>query len=180
MKLVSIFGENLFAIKYEGEEKDEFARLFELWQDAEYLEQFFDTHKADLQNGFWGDINVEGAIFETSDYAENLEQRLRKLSKQSPNVLLDGLDELFEPLHNSQIQIITLNKSKAKETWLRIYALRVDTNAYIITGGAIKLTQKMNDRKHTNRELLKIENCRTFLLEQGIIDTDGVIEEIEL
>ena len=112
--------------------------------------------------------------------SENLEQRLRKLSKQSPNVLLDGLDELFEPLHNSQIQIITLNKSKAKETWLRIYALRVDTNAYIITGGAIKLTQKMNDRKHTNRELLKIENCRTFLLEQGIIDTDGVIEEIEL
>ena len=180
MKLVSIFGENLFAIKYESEEKDEFARLFELWQDAEYLEQFFDTHKADLQNGFWGDISVEGAIFETYDYAENLEQRLLKLSKQSTNVLLDGLDELFKPLHNSQSRIFTLNKSKAKETWLRIYALRVDTNVYIITGGAIKLTLKMNERTHTIRELQKIESCRTFLLSQGIIDTDGVIEEIEL
>jgi hypothetical protein len=41
MEIVSIFGENLFAIKYAGEDKDEFSRLFELWQDAEYLEEFF-------------------------------------------------------------------------------------------------------------------------------------------
>ena len=50
---------------------------------------------------------------------------------------------------------------------------------YIITGGAIKLTQKMQDRKHTNIELRKIENCRRFLLDQGIVDLEGVIEEIE-
>ena len=31
MKIVSIFGKNLFAIKYTGETKDEFSRLFELW-----------------------------------------------------------------------------------------------------------------------------------------------------
>lgn len=180
MKLVSIFGENLLAIKYEDEEKDEFARLFDLWQNAEFLEEFFETYKADLQNGFWGDISVEGAMFETYDYAENLEQRLLKLSKQSSNVQLDGLDELFKPLHNSQIQILPLNESKARETWLRIYALRVDTDVYIITGGAIKLTQTMNEREHTSEELVKIRNCRAFLLEQGIIDAEGVIEEIEL
>lgn len=37
----------------------------------------------------------------------------------------------------------------------------------------------MQDRKHTNLELRKIESCRRFLLDQGIVDVEGVIEEIE-
>jgi hypothetical protein len=92
---------------------------------------------------------------------------------------IEGLEVVFNPLHNSQYQILTLNKSKAKKTWLRIYALRVENNVYIITGGAIKLTQKMQDRRHTYSELKKIESCRRFLLDQGIVDSDGLIEEIE-
>jgi len=47
------------------------------------------------------------------------------------------------------------------------------------TGGAIKLTLKMQDREHTNIELSKIEKCKRFLLETGIVDVDGLIEEIE-
>lgn len=72
-----------------------------------------------------------------------------------------------------------MKKSKAKRNWLRLYALRVDKNVYIITGGTIKLTQKMQDRKHTNIELGKIDRCRRYLIGRGIVDLDGVIEEIE-
>ena len=102
-----------------------------------------------------------------------------ELSEKSDTEQIEGLEDIFSPLHNSQYQILTLNKSKAKQTWLRLYALRVEDDVYIITGGAIKLTQKMQDRKHTNLELNKIESCRSFLLDQGIIDLEGVIEEIE-
>ena len=38
MEIVPIFGENLYAVRYPDEEKDEFERLFELWQDPEFLE----------------------------------------------------------------------------------------------------------------------------------------------
>lgn len=179
MKIVSIFGKNLFAIKHTGETKDEFSRLFELWNDAEYLEEFFETNKADLEGSFWDSMSVENAIFETFDYAENFEQRLLQLSEQNDQDQLSGLEEIFSPLHNSQINRYPLSKSKAKATWLRIYALRVDSNVYLITGGAIKLTQKMQDRNHTILELKKINNCRSFLLDQGIVDIDGVIEELE-
>ncbi len=65
MEIVSIFGKNLFAIRFEGETKDEFSRLFELWQNPEYLEGFFEIHKADMTNGFWGNISVEDAIIRT-------------------------------------------------------------------------------------------------------------------
>lgn len=179
MEIVPIFGKNLFAFRYAGEENDEFTRLFELWQDPEYLEDFFETHKSDLQDGFWGNISVESAIIETFNYAQIFEKQLLDLSKQSEKEQLRGLEEIFSPLHDSQFQIFTLGKSKAKSTWLRIYALRIDKDVYIITGGAIKLTQKMQDREHTMTELRKLESCRNFLLDQGIVDFDGIIEEIE-
>lgn len=179
MKIISIFGKNLFAIKYADETKDEFSRLFELWQDAEYLVEFFESHKSDLEGGFWGTISVENAILETFEYARNFENILLELSEQSEKEQIGGLEDIFSPLHDSQYQILTLNKSKAKQTWLRLYALRIENDVYIITGGAIKLTRKMQDRKHTNLELKKIERCRRYLLDQGIVDTEGVIEEIE-
>jgi hypothetical protein len=37
----------------------------------------------------------------------------------------------------------------------------------------------MQDREHTSLELQKIESCRRYLLDNGIVDVDGVIEEIE-
>ena len=179
MKIISIFGKNLFAIKYAGETKDEFSRLFELWQDAEYLEEFFETHKSDLENGFWGTMSIENAILESFEYAQEFEKILLELSEKSDTEQIGGLEDIFSQLHNSKYQILTLNKSKAKQTWLRLYALRIENDVYIITGGAIKLTQKMQDRKHTNLELKKIENSRRFLFDKGIVDIEGVIEEIE-
>jgi hypothetical protein len=118
MEIVSIFDKNLFAIKYAGEVKDEFSRLFELWQDAEYLEEFFETHKSDLENGFWGTISIENAILDTFEYAQGFENKLLELSEKSDTEQIEGLEDIFRPLHNSQYKILTLNKSKAKQTLL--------------------------------------------------------------
>ncbi len=61
---------------------------------------------------------------------------------------------------------MSLNKAyKAygpRRSWLRIYALRIDTT-YIITGGAIKLTGKMEDRPHTQRQLDNLRNVAQHL-----------------
>lgn len=59
MEIVPIFGNYLFAVKYAGETKDEFSRLFENWQDPEYLEVFFVAHKGDLEVGFMVSIIEE-------------------------------------------------------------------------------------------------------------------------
>lgn len=104
MEIIPIFGKNLFAIKYAGETKDEFSRLFELWQDSEYLEEFFEANKLDLNNGFWGSISVEDAIIETYDYAQDFEYKMLGLSEQSEDVQLLGLEKIFSPLHNSNMK----------------------------------------------------------------------------
>ena len=75
---------------------------------------------------------------------------------------------------------MVLSKEKAKGTrktghasWLRIYALKFEPDAYLITGGAIKLTHTMEEREHTRHELIRLEQVRNFLLEQGAVDLDG-------
>ena len=76
-----------------------------------------------------------------------------------------------------------LGKEKARlknqikhPSWLRIYALKLSTGIYIVTGGAIKLTATMRERKHTLEELQKMEKVRQFLLNENIVDEDGFAE----
>lgn len=178
MKIVRIFGNHLFAFKFEGEQLDEFHRLFKLWHDPEFLEDFFNNQRHDLSGGYWGRMDVEDAALRTLDYAVDLEQEfitlLEKTEKQLP-----GLEMIFRPLKDQQYQEELLGKNKAKRTWLRLYALRVESDVYVVTGGAIKLTQTMQEREHTMKELEKIEKCRNYLLDEQLIDLDGIIEIAE-
>src|SRR5690606_9644981 len=98
----------------------------------------------------------------------------------NPNI---SLEERFRPLDNLQSSFINLNKSKCygfdTPSWLRLYGLRVEKGVYVITGGAIKLTHKMEERTHTSEELIKLEKGRNFLLEENVFDSDGLVDLIE-
>ncbi|MFO7864326.1 MAG: hypothetical protein R6U85_10025 [Salinivirgaceae bacterium] len=180
MDIIPIFGQNLFAFKYTGEGQDEFHRLFSLWNDPEFLEGFFEENIDDITDGFYGTFTVEGAIFETYDSAIFFETQINELATRGNYYQLKGLDAIFKPLHNSQTRVLALNESKARQDWLRLYALRIDKDVYIITGGTIKLTKTMQERDHTKQELAKIRKCREYLVNSGISDIDGVIEEMEI
>ncbi len=38
----------------------------------------------------------------------------------------------------------------------------------------------MSERKHTMDELRKLEECRQFIIDEKIVDEDGIIELLEL
>lgn len=173
MKIVPIFAETLYAFQYTKDGPDEFKRLFNEWNDAELLEDFFQKNKDDLT--FFDNISVEQAVIETRQDARRFEKHIEKLAKEeeSPN-----LDSMFIELEK-QNRIIALGKQKAYGTrrpnsWLRIYAIKVQPNCYVVTGGAIKLKLKMLEREHTAIELKKLERARDYLQEEGIIDKESV------
>ena len=91
-----------------------------------------------------------------------------------------NIDKLFRHLENSRIAEMLLGREKARgrrginDSWLRIYALKLERNTYLITGGAIKLTRTMEEREHTLTQLRKMERVRNFLIEQGAVDVDGL------
>lgn len=56
---------------------------------------------------------------------------------------------------------------------MKAMLLEIGPDTYLITGGAIKLTRTMGEREHTRKELLRMDQVRAFLLEQGAVDLEG-------
>lgn len=174
MEIVRIFADQLTSFRYDPDKPDEFSRLFAEWQDPQFLFEFFNENIDDLQSGFFGPVSLQTAIRRTRDEARRLEKELLQFAAGS----YDNLDSIFAPLQPNEP--IEISRSKAtgdhQRSWLRIYALKLQANVYVITGGAIKLTRAMQDRDHTRHELSKLNRCRDYLRELGITDIEGLSE----
>ena len=159
----------LWAVRYENEDDNELYSVFDKWNDVLWLRNFFIANKNDLLLNY-GMMGINEAVMDTIEDSELLETALLDLSPDA------DLDSLFRPLSN-YLQESYLEKEKAKirkrkkhASWLRIYAIKLSSGIFIITGGAIKLTATMQERTHTAIELIKIEKVRRFLIDNGIAD----------
>ena len=95
----------------------------------------------------------------------------------------EHLDELFRPLGVSDTRMSELTREKARNwnrdfhaSWLRIYAIRLEPDVYVVTGGAIKLSRTMQEREHTAIELDKLNRCKAYLIANGAFDQDSFVE----
>lgn len=175
----SIKGYNhLWAVKYPEKDTDELTLLFRNWSNFNYLLDFFLNNLDDLQNFFHVE-RVREAIQDTFEDAGELE----KLILDFPYT--ENLDGLFHPLSLADNRAVELTREKARNwererhaSWLRVYAIRVEKNVFIVTGGAIKLTPAMQDRPQTQAELDKMNKCRDFLKANGIFDQDSFIDYV--
>lgn len=162
---------HLWAVRYDGEEENELYKLFDNLSDVTFLRSFFKENQADLSKF---KLTIDAAVEDTIDDINNL-----------IDMFLDecnNIESLFQPLSQNTC-LYYLEKKKAKgfringhSSWIRIYAIKLEENFFIITGGTIKLTQKNQDRKHTDDELRKLEKVRVRLCELGVFDRDGFIE----
>lgn len=168
----------LWAVRFDEEKENALYKLFDQWNDVLWLRSFFKDNMNDL-SAYFKITDINQAIEDTIEDSERLQGIIMDIS---PNADLSGI---FRPLDNNQTADSLLEKEKARlkrmighASWLRIYAIKLTQGAYIITGGAIKLTAKMQERTHTEEELFKIEKVRRFLLQENIIDDSGFIDYI--
>ena len=166
----------LWAVVYDGDTQDILTKTFANWLDPVFLEDFFSRNSKDLET-YFHITNLDIAIYDTIADAASLSCLILDIR---PNA---NLDELFRPLENQRIREMILSREKAKgkrqsthSSWLRIYAIKLDEGIYLITGGAIKLTHLMAEREHTLNELKQMEMVRNYLLDNGIVDADGIKE----
>ncbi|PKP05702.1 MAG: hypothetical protein CVU10_10150 [Bacteroidetes bacterium HGW-Bacteroidetes-5] len=181
MELITIFADILYTVKFNKNGIHEFAKVFNEWSDPEVLFDFFEDNKSDLNSGFFGKISVEEAVMITIEEAKYLEDLLIFCGKNGGKTALDIFfkHDLYDW---PQIKELVPKKGygKRKKSWLRLYAIELSEECYVITGGAIKLTRKLKERPHTKKELKKIEKFIDFLKENGIYNNKGIIETIEL
>lgn len=180
MKIVPIFPEKnpaIYAAHFDGEPVDELRKVFAQWTDVVWLEQFFEEHKRDLRYGYHGCGSVQEALEQTVVDVDHLRRRLYELALRGQSDMRNTLQNMFMPLGN-EMRLAVLQKSKAKMSargrsgWLRLYAIRVAPNLFVITGGAIKLTHRMEEREHTRVQLDKLEKVKRFLADKGLFDVN--------
>lgn len=164
MEIVVIFEEKLFSFRYENEQDNEYDRLMNLWTNASYLQAYAKKNKVKDVYGFIEDILQHAE--EIQDFLENLSQNKKPFGFY------------FEPLQESEAKrkILPLQKGKIPKNQLRLYAIKLDTNCFVITGGAIKMSQKMDEHPDTKNELVKLNNARSYLNKNGVVDADSFVE----
>jgi len=168
MKIVPIFDDKLYSFHYDNEDENELDRLLNDWNNVSYLYGFVSHNLADIP----GNKTKEAIVKVIIDNATDIDNTLYELAHNMGKTL----DEFFRPLNNSEYRMLELSKQKGRKNFLRIYALRIEKNCFVITGGAIKFTHLMQDRPHTQHELKKIEICRIFLKENGVYDSESFYE----
>lgn len=169
MEIINIFAPCLYSFKFSDQEYDEFYRVFyDEWTNPLFLYEFFELNEKDIN------ITIEEAIEKVKREADFLRNMILDYSEDEPNTL----SQIFKNLSNSEYRETELSQKKARNKWLRLYAIKIDENNYVITGGAIKLDNQhlMKDKEHTRKELIKINRCRDFLKEEGVIDDDSFQE----
>jgi hypothetical protein len=165
----------LFSIKSEKENLSEFELFFLRMRDQEWLFNFFRRNLLELKI-FDASLSIEKAILKTSLEIEQIEESLYQTFNNGCYGEDIGLDQIFRPLHNHEYEIIDLQKTKTKadkklirNPWCRLYAIRVERNLFIVTGGGIKLTRRMEELGYLKNELKKIDHARVFLKLHNIL-----------
>lgn len=169
-----IEGKNhLWSVRDTTKSKNELALLFDSWNDIGYLMEFFIENLDDLRE-FFHIERISEAIEDTMDDAEQLERLILEMP------YTENLDELFKPLGSADLNLRQLTREKARywnrtghASWLRVYAIRLEKDVFLVTGGTIKLTKTMQERGHTSEQLERLNRCRQYLMENNIFDSDS-------
>lgn len=180
MKVKDIFAEEnslLYTVLYDNDERTSLDITYDELTDTEHLRALFKQFKQDFE-GYYGPLKLNKAVLDTIDDAEELFAELLSLAESQDH---ESLNELFKPLDNrkNEEETYTLQQLKSygnKAPWIRVYVVRFG-NAFVFTGGTIKLTQYMKERAHTKQELYKLNIVRDYLKEEG---QDGELGYIEL
>lgn len=171
MKIIPIYNKSLFVVHLPNQRYDELKRNLNNWKNTEFVTDFVFKNYHDVQEK----ISAKDLIKKIQSDAFRLENLLEEIYVNK----LKRFEDFFKPLDNREYKEQILSKQKGRKNYLRLYAIKVDKDCFIIVGGAIKFHLLMEERPHTATELQKIEQCKDYLKDIGIVDKDSLLEYYE-
>lgn len=174
MEIETIFPNYLYSIKYEEEQLNEYHRLFKEWTDKEVLLSFFTANKGYLGNYIWGDLRnePEKAAAAVIKDAHDLEKYINYVMGNVRTGKEPGLDQYFQPLNGKYVyqwELVPMKGyGKGKPSFIRLYAIKIESNCYIIVYGGLKLCRTIQDSPVLKDNVFrKIDRTLAFLRSEG-------------
>lgn len=136
MKITEIYKDILFAIHFDEKDQNEYEDAFTLWQDLDYLVDYFTANSDLLESDFWKSIpiptdyeelaqNVINESFDLQDYIE-------EIAENTANGLEPDFDSFFQELGGKYKFLRQYIPQKAygtnQPTMLRLYAIKIEAN----------------------------------------------------
>ena len=168
MKIVDIFAYKLFSFHFEGESLSELRKILMQWNDTSYIFGFLKKHQKDFPKNY----TIQSLTKKIIKDARTIDETLERICESED----ENLSQFFKPLNNEEYVLQLLSRQKGRENFLRIYAIRVSDDCYVVTGGAIKMTKLMQEREHTQNELTRLNRCREYLKDNSIVDEESFFE----
>ena len=180
-KIETIYDKHLYSIRYEGDELSVLDRLLDEWTDVDKAVDFMKRHENYLKSAFWSpyiecpEDAARKVLREAETYSEffdNLDENLHNGSKPD-------FDSFFRELggkYNLQYTYVPMKSYGMEEpSFLRIYAIKIESNCYLIVDGGIKLTKKIQDSPELKDHVFKnIDKVIDYLQKTGIIDGEDL------
>lgn len=178
MEIIAIFPPYIYSIKYDGQDENEFDRLFAEWNDVENVTEFLEQNRNNLKTDFWKKCSEpETAARQVLDEAEALEMLFEDLANHSEVGEKPDFDSHFHYLEGKYKYELEYAPMKSygngRPSFLRLYAIKMKENTYLITGGGIKLADTIQNSPRLKDHILQdIDKVRNWLKANGIMDSD--------
>lgn len=171
MRIVAIFAPALYAFCLaEGDDRNALEIAMDHWNDIDWLKSFAEAND---------EPDVGAFVEHRLDEARRLDAWIDEVARGH-----GSFEALFRPLRDEEIEPKLFAPRKAKlghqrgipRCALRLYAVRIDQNVFAITGGAIKMSQAMQDHPNTMQALHDLNRARSYLQGEGIVNQAGFLE----
>ncbi len=211
MEIVKIYIPHLYAIRYDGDVLNVYKLVYEQLTDVDYLQQFFDTFKDRISEHIVENIGYPKE--ETEEYISEVHDRMMDIVEEIKTICFDIRDgkakdfgTMFEPHSRQDIRQLPVGGGSStkyalpylpvkcygsgrKPSLVRIYAIELALDCYIIIYGGIKINLDTNccptfDKNGYETTLedeihKRVSSVANFLAEKGIIDKEGLIQYME-
>jgi len=182
MQIVAIYPPHIYSIQYDGRTENEYDRLLDQWNDVDVVLAFMEANKLYLISDVWKQTPTpETATWKVLREAEQLEDLFETLSANTQNGEKPDFDSHFRYLEGKYKYVMEYQPVKSYGTespsMLRIYAIKMADNTYLITGGGIKLADTIQNSPDLRDHVLQdIDTVRAWLKANGIMDSDDMNE----
>jgi hypothetical protein len=184
VEIVDIYKNWLYSISFDEEDLNEYHRVFREWHDLDFLVKFFSENKDDVNTDFWKKAGLNPEKPEQSanrviEEADQLEGYISELVSNCDDGIKPDFDEYFHLLGGKYKCLWSLEPVKSygtgKPSLLRLYAIKLETNCYLVVYGGIKLGDTIqNSPVLKDKVFHKIDSVLSFLKANGITDSEDI------